>query len=173
MKPVKQTVFGAPLGNCFAACVASLLEMSIDEMPSLETGHFTTIWNDWFRQRGIGMADVKAGSGAYFPGYCIASGKSPRGGLTPSGRPIIHAVICKDMNLVYDPHPDGGFLDGTPTEYTLLYPLNPVDLPIKLSSEREELEAKISFLRAANQDLNNAILQKNKVPHRFQGIDSI
>lgn len=33
MKPIDQTTFGVPGGNCFSACVASLLELSIDDVP--------------------------------------------------------------------------------------------------------------------------------------------
>ena len=128
MKPVKQTVFGYPNGNCFAACVASLMEIPIEDTPSIENKHFTTAWNDWLRERGLGMTDIRAGSGSYVPGYCVAVGKSPRGGLTASGRPVIHAVICKDMQLIFDPHPEDTFLDGPPTEYTVFYPLDPKDL---------------------------------------------
>jgi hypothetical protein len=33
MLPVDQTTFGHPGGNCFSACVASLLELPIEEVP--------------------------------------------------------------------------------------------------------------------------------------------
>ncbi len=45
MKPVDQTTFGHPGGNCFSACVASLLEMSVDQVPYF-MGH-----DDWFGRR--------------------------------------------------------------------------------------------------------------------------
>lgn len=33
MKPVDQTTFGAPHGNCLMACVASILEVPLDSLP--------------------------------------------------------------------------------------------------------------------------------------------
>lgn len=33
MIPVDQTTFGVPDGNCFSACVASIMEVPIDEVP--------------------------------------------------------------------------------------------------------------------------------------------
>lgn len=37
MKPVTQTKFGDPEGNCLMACVASIVEVPIDECPPLVT----------------------------------------------------------------------------------------------------------------------------------------
>lgn len=44
MKPVTQTIFNATRGNCFAACLASLLEVNIEEVPNIhDMGE-----EDWF-----------------------------------------------------------------------------------------------------------------------------
>lgn len=125
MKPVDQTVFGYPNGNCFAACVASILEIPIEDTPSIEGRKFESVWDAWFNERGLAFVDVPAGDGAYIPGFCIATGKSPRGGLTSSGRPVLHAVVAQNMTLVHDPHPERSFLEGPPKEYTVIYPLEP------------------------------------------------
>ena len=34
MKPVDQTILTAPGGNCFAACVASILELPLADVPN-------------------------------------------------------------------------------------------------------------------------------------------
>lgn len=138
MKPVMQTAFGYPNGNCFAACVASLLELSIEEMPGIEGKRFEDVWDEWLSTRGLTYVDVPAGTGAFVRGYCIATGKSPRGGVTQSGRPVLHAVIAKDMQLVYDPHPDRAFLDGAPVEWTIIYPLDPSILALTGPSGPQE-----------------------------------
>lgn len=124
MKPTDQTVFGYPNGNCFAACVASILEIPIEETPSIEGKHFEPTWDAWFNERGLTMVDVPAGDGAYIQGFFIATGKSPRGGLTKSGRPVLHSVVAQNMTLVHDPHPEKRFLDGPPTEYTVICALD-------------------------------------------------
>lgn len=125
MKPVDQTVDGYPNGNCFAACVASLLEMSIEEMPSIEGKRFYSVWPEWLALHGLGMVDIPAGGGIYIAGYCIASGDSPRVAFVEAGRRTQHAVVCKDMSLIHDPHPSRKFLDGSVKEFTVLYPLEP------------------------------------------------
>lgn len=45
MKPVDQTTFGFPGGNCFSACIASLLEMPLDDVPYFMHGD----WYDAFQ----------------------------------------------------------------------------------------------------------------------------
>ena len=124
MKPVDQTIFGYPNGNCFAACVASILEIPIEDTPSIEGKKFESAWDVWFNERGLTFVDVPAGNGAYIQGFCIATGKSPRGGLTASGRPVLHAVVAQNMALVHDPHPGRAFLDGSPIEFTVICPLD-------------------------------------------------
>ena len=54
MKPLMQTRFGKE-GNCFAACVASVLEVSIDEVPWLEDPEnwqdYSTRLNNYLKER--------------------------------------------------------------------------------------------------------------------------
>lgn len=125
MKPVKQTVFGYPKGNCFAACVASIMEIPLEDTPELsDIERFDIVWRKWFRAHGLGIADIPAGTGEYLEGYVIATGDSPRGDVTISGNPVQHAVVCKDMELVFDPHPDDTFIVGSPKYFTIIYPLS-------------------------------------------------
>ena len=44
MKPVDQTSFGFPGGNCFSACVASILELPIDDV--FATGSIAAVMLD-------------------------------------------------------------------------------------------------------------------------------
>lgn len=128
MKPVNQTIFSSKddpsiKGNCLTACVASLLEMNIEDvpywagMPDHEWGE--NFWNF------IDNHAIRCGWGAYYvgekmklpedseeefwnkvkkicsgiDGYYIVCGTSPRG-FTAG-----HAVIYKDGKLAHDPHP--------------------------------------------------------------------
>lgn len=122
MKPVFQTVFSNPenttYGNCFAACVASILELDLADVPELSAGDHTDTnarWlrtlNDWLRTKD--MAYLEIGSlppddYAYLniSTYHIVVGPSPRGSYN-------HAVVGLNGKIVHDPHPDGsGLLDG-------------------------------------------------------------
>lgn len=144
MIPVFQTVMrspedpdGAP-GNCFAACLASLLEISIDEVPSPSIddredwsapGRYWHRISRFLHERGLHMVEidrdrtdgVEFSSAAYLedPGfYWIATGLSPRGSF-------LHSVICRDAQIVHDPHPDGTGIEGGVVKAAYLVPLDP------------------------------------------------
>lgn len=127
MKPIHQTLFGTGTGgvrgNCFAACIASILEMPLEEVP-----HFCN-HADW---RGAANAWLKRFDLFYVDfllpgdmrdelvsdwGYHVISGMGPRG--------IRHSVVGLAGKMVYDPYPGGGGLVGDDFEYGLLVSKNP------------------------------------------------
>lgn len=139
MIPVEQTRFGRPIpneptteppGNCWAACIASILELPLDRVPD-ELSHWKLgmtpreSWRPyeqemhrWLRQRhGLLLFTLRHGAGAYcgpkdcFEYYCIASGASPRSPHT------LHAIVAKvaysaGVTIAHDPHPDKTGLSG-------------------------------------------------------------
>lgn len=110
MRPVFQTRFGSPNGNCFPACLASLLEKPLEAFP------FPPYEKDWLEQvdktlASWGWSYVEwsipvpfAWSGEFL---CILSGTSVRG--------LNHSVVALHkvtrgehlFTFVHDPHPDG------------------------------------------------------------------
>ena len=107
MRPVMQTKFGME-GNCLAACVASIFEISIDEFPELVEGPdwYTQFTNFMVERFGVQPVDLHHGEG-YIDnaprGYYIANG--------PAARGLEHSVVGYGNRLIHDPHPDGGFLN--------------------------------------------------------------
>ncbi len=122
MRPVQQTTFagkGAPVaeqGNCFAACVASLLEIPLAEAETYIDGLTTPNqleaqwWErfvSWCGERNLVPLYLPWGEEATPDQYAygkpgmryIACGKTPR------GEP--HAVVYRDGELDHDPHPSG------------------------------------------------------------------
>lgn len=133
MKPVHQTVLGFPNGNCFAACIASLLEFPIEEVPIQSGGE------DWLDQtqaflktKGLFYLEVRIDVAVKYPLYelfdvwAIFYGASPRGDWK-------HAVVGKlDMQggfpifkMVHDPHPSSKFVAGDVQGIGFLVPINP------------------------------------------------
>lgn len=125
MKPIKQTTFGdggdgSEPGNCFATCVASILELPLSEVPNFIT------CDDWFEQ--VNMFLMKYGYSLvivdinheynfiYHSGFLIAAGKAARG--------LRHCVVYHGSEPVHDPHPDGMFLEEVDRFY-LFVSLNP------------------------------------------------
>lgn len=107
MKPVDQTLFGVEVGpksgNCFSACVASILEVSLEEVPNFcAEEKWWEPCKKWFKDRGYCLfyfelskeEKLRWDTGAYY----IQSGKSPRGDW-------IHATVYKRGVMVHDPHP--------------------------------------------------------------------
>lgn len=111
MKPVDQTLFGKVDGNCLPACIASLLEIGIEEVP-----HFCRDYRDsWFRAflnwlEPKGLTAICWLGPGWPEGYAehlrklthIAGGPSPR----YEGNDVLHAVVMRGDELLHDPHHD-------------------------------------------------------------------
>lgn len=142
MIPIKQTRFGRPVkgqpsieppGNCWSACVASILQMDLadvpDEMSVWKKGMtpeeswkpFERLMHEWLFVKGLVLIEVEPGNLIYtgpkeiLNAYCIVSGPSPRGGC-------LHAVVGKlvigGTELIHDPHPSNSFIVMKPDVWT-------------------------------------------------------
>jgi hypothetical protein len=116
MIPIKQTKFGDE-GNCFAACIASLLECDINCVPFLGKDEN---WDEYNARLNVFLKEnhqIIFYSGEYVSenysdfvnldlrdSYYIVSGKAARG--------FEHAVIYKNSILVHDPHPDNSGIEN-------------------------------------------------------------
>ena len=132
MKPIDQDVFGAPDGNCFTACVASLLRIPLDEVRDIEELYrngsrehyagdaqaFSKAWAEIQRALAVRFGvTVACFQSPHAPsGYCMAAGKSPRGDFG-------HYVVVLDGELAHDPHPSRDGLDGPIEDWTVLVPV--------------------------------------------------
>lgn len=126
MKPVTQTRTGDLVGNCFCACIASVLEVELAEVPDLfdfdaDTSHTPARWcilKDWLRRRGYLLAwgdfsprplpvtfrqvwpAIPADHWAQRLGW---DGYHFLAGPTPDGVP--HCVVALAGEVVWDPNP--------------------------------------------------------------------
>lgn len=113
MTPVTQTKFyeaAKVRGNCLAACVASLLNLSIDQVPDFGNNgaHYSIEFLEFIEVNGLEYN----GCPKYDPdiryegidGYLIVNGKSPR------GSDLRHSTIYKNGVLAHDPHPSNAGL---------------------------------------------------------------
>jgi hypothetical protein len=149
MKRVTQTRLHDPTatygtGNCFAACIASVFEVEIsdlpDEMERLReydgdhncdaakewawAQHWTDM-SDWAKERGFGLLHLlgNEGSGQLHAGICLIGGAGPRG--------FSHSVVGRGRRIIWDVHPTrDGLLDEDGTQerrrdYTSFVALEP------------------------------------------------
>lgn len=113
MKPVYQTRRNGANGNCFEACVASILELSLDQVVDLASAHEHGDWlqtfMDWCTIHGLYYVETspvkfktqqagkrKDGETAFGDCYHIITGISPRGNYK-------HAVVGRNGKTVHDP----------------------------------------------------------------------
>lgn len=109
MKPVMQTKFGDPEGNCFEASIASYLGIPLEDVPVMapmrtDMNVFWATLLEWLQEH-HGLCLVRAPSkGTWVPPgvYHLIGGLGPRG--------LRHAGVGKGGVLVHDPHPEGGGL---------------------------------------------------------------
>lgn len=107
MTPVKQSKLycadGIHNGNCFAACVASLLDLPLWMVPPFEDmfGRGGSVWrvraDEWLERMFKLEIEDALPDAADLPEFYIANG--------PSSRGVMHSVIYSGGNLVHDPHP--------------------------------------------------------------------
>ena len=116
MIPTDQTKFGKPEGNCFSACIASILEVPLEALPNLN-GYSDDDWwlktQQWIEENSdysyieVTITTLEEAAYSFGNSYWIATGKSPRGNCN-------HAVVFLGGKMVHDPHPDRAGLRGDP-----------------------------------------------------------
>lgn len=112
MIPVYQTMTVANdgCGNCFNACVASILEMPLREVAQIfpRDQHYWGPWKAWFADRGLHLYMHRADDPP--KGWSIACGPGFRlypEGHEKAGLPISHATVAFNGEVLHDPFPGG------------------------------------------------------------------
>jgi hypothetical protein len=122
MKPVDQDEFGKDKGNCFQACVASILELDLHSVP-----HFCSLYGDsewflkfseWLTERGLGVVSWEckgfsrsvsedwADSTTTYARKCLQNVYWIGSGPNVNGVP--HSTVWKADKMVHDPNPNYG-----------------------------------------------------------------
>jgi hypothetical protein len=127
MKPVMQSIEHDPsaglIGDCFRACVASVLELELNEVP-----HFCESWDNWYAlfqewvtDRGLVAVEVKIDRPECLAAtnglMCILSGKT-------SESSVLHSVVGRYVHgvgfeLLHDPHSRGEFFNGLEPDWVM------------------------------------------------------
>lgn len=114
-------------GDCFATCIAMVLDLPQDDVPNFCSSGVNWWWRfqGWLEERGLVSIEVNLppppwrNLGALTPGVpVIITGKSPRGDW-------LHSVVAmtrgeEGFELLHDPHPEGGFIDG-PIKHVMFF----------------------------------------------------
>lgn len=140
MKPVYQEIIEARIGDCFSACLASLLELPLSEVPKFRRDYPDNMMpyvQNWLKENfglvivPIIMAkEVECGDDMRFHSVpqgtpCIAAGKSPN--LEGNFHAVVGEIDKHEINfrMTHDPNPSGKGIIGNPTTIYFLVPLRP------------------------------------------------
>lgn len=136
MRPTFQTIFTAPKGNCYAACLATLLGAQLSAVPCYhgEKGDWFRGYRRWGQAHNLGLvcfanpdgSHMEPGDGwpeADAQGLVIASIDSPR------LEGVHHAVVAERGICIHDPFPGRSRVpSGTPllsiSSYDVIMPLD-------------------------------------------------
>lgn len=100
MVPVYQTKFGIPGGNCIQACLASVLEVGLEDVPDFVNGHdddglqWYKRYLEWVVQKGYSTVTLNMDAySAALEGWCMLGVEAPR----HRGTGCMHMVVgwCK------------------------------------------------------------------------------
>lgn len=102
MKKVYQDKFGKG-GNCFSACLASILEIDLKGVPNFQepNGEWYRNYKKWLMQKyELDLIAITNWNEAenWPKTYAIVSGTSLRG--------LAHSTVYFGIDLVHDPHPE-------------------------------------------------------------------
>ena len=119
MIPTQQRVTNFENGDCFSACIASILELPLQIIPNFNIPsreHFAENVKNWCERQSFILLDITLENpGLIKDCWSIANGQSPRG--TEDWHK--HSVVWYGNEMAYDPHPDGTGLVGKPEIYTI------------------------------------------------------
>ena len=109
MKPVQQTRFGGSerpseeQGNCLAACVASIFEVPIKQVPEFLDKNWLSVLTKWCRERDTTpLYFSPVTKDVLFPETYYILGVKSRTLPNPNNG---HAVVAWGRKVVHDPHP--------------------------------------------------------------------
>lgn len=121
----------ATTGNCLQACLASLLDVNLEDVPNFaaiegDVSEWFLAMVGWLGDRGLGVwVYYTEGQPQWYgsPGTLgIISAKSPRGDFQHS---VIGYLTEDGWQLEHDPHPSREGTDGHATEIWIIHALDP------------------------------------------------
>lgn len=111
MRPVPQTRFGENDGDCFAACLASLLEVSLEEVPPYHQSNqdmrpYLARVDEWLAPLGLALVTLNVTPvDEEFPDYIGENTYSIAAVRESGDASFTHAIVMRGREPRHDPHP--------------------------------------------------------------------
>jgi len=122
MKPVFQEIIDPNKGDCFSACLASILECNLADIPKFaqRDGDLSKV-NDWLTERGLAMVSFKLPLRRNFAfGVMTSKTYAIAGYKSPTFKNSVHAVVVEierggsRITVAHDPNPNTKQVTGYP-----------------------------------------------------------
>lgn len=131
MKPVNQSIVSFKNGDCARACIASILELPLKDVPNfMRDGpdYFAEYLSKWCDEMNFRVVDIRLNDSVQEEEllkdcYVLAIGKSPRG--TEDWHR--HSVVWYNGKMVHDPHPTRVGLSLEPEMFSIFIMKNPAE----------------------------------------------
>lgn len=111
MKPIHQTMLNNTNGNCLQACIASIFELDLDEVPNfMDADDWEKAYHEYLMNLGyyyltFDIKEMKKDHPSFIPhGYHLIIGESPR---SPEDDSYNHCVVGYNGEIAHDPVPEG------------------------------------------------------------------
>ena len=138
MKPVDQSRISYEDGDCLRACIASVLELPLEDVPAYLNDDMGARYNEWLRRFNLSLLAIRLDPGIDVPaGYHLIEGPSRNGKDS-------HVAVGLNGKIVHDPDPTsrGEFKGGG--NYWVFVTLDPArTLVPQLVEALEEAQGKI------------------------------
>lgn len=85
------------MGDCFGACMASIMELPLEVMPNDHTDRWWFVWRDFLGYFGLEMQYHSAKGPIWQDKYWIASVKSK------NFKEVTHAIVMEGTKVAFDP----------------------------------------------------------------------
>lgn len=107
-------------GDCVRAVIASLLDLSIKDVPHFADTLQTDVYGFYDHIESFLEKQGKAIAWNAKPAYHLRKGQPQYhciSGPSPRGRGVYHCVVGQDCEIAFDPHPSRAGLAGDPAEW--------------------------------------------------------
>lgn len=129
MKPVDQLILhdgDKSIGDCFRACVASILELPCEEVPHVvamgkDSDDSRRLLNEWLKPLGFHFVELQwpEGEDASILAWVVPRGYYVFSGPSPRWPDCWHSCVGLGGKIVHDPHPERLGLAGKERSYGL------------------------------------------------------
>jgi len=180
MKPVMQTRTGKG-GDCFQACVASVLELQLEDVPDFCNVYSEDEWFlkfcSWLNQYGMTAIMVKNDGKAVLD-KILTGTYTLAGGMSAARPKMLHEVVWKDHKMVHDPAPEQMGLVNKPDDLICFIALSPAvanrvsNEPTLSTDTIVELNDLVKNLLDENAQLREQGIQMQRKVYRITYVDA-